>query len=127
MAAQVSQNERKSRLVPRKLLLNGNGFTMTAGNDYFFNKKHDYKHGDVLVCDRDRVPKKGDVVVMMREGKKPFARRCDVPPAGGTPGHWIFGNTHAGETHFFRSDDYDEVGVVTGTLDPNDPVFEMIH
>ncbi|MFT3792047.1 MAG: hypothetical protein QM741_13435 [Rudaea sp.] len=104
-------------LVPAAMLLSGNGFTMPAGNSFTFDSGLSISEGDLLVCDRDRLPARGDVVVMMRKGRKPFARQCDIPPFDVGKKKWSFGHCADDEMYLFNSEDFALIGVVTGWHD----------
>ena len=110
MASRILQTE---TLVPAHLLPTRNGFTITASNSYGGL----CKPGDLLACDRDKLPAYGDIMVMVPAFGAPFARKCSMPAFGPRVSGYSFGHEHGGDVCVFRSDDYEAAGVVVGFRD----------
>lgn len=106
--------------VPKALLTSENCIAIENAWDYSYGtRRTTFKKGDLMIVDLDRCPKRGDVVVMCRNGLQPFGRRCYLPPIQQDERkRWMMGVLDLdGETiHMFKLGEYNWSGVVTGKV-----------
>lgn len=116
----VASHAAKTFRVPKSLLTSPNSIAIENAWDYSYGTPETtFKRGDLLVVDLDACPKQGDVVVMCREGKQPFGRRCFLAPlAADKREHWVMGvlDQDGDSIYTFDLGKYSWFGVVTGKV-----------
>ena len=94
--------------------VNERRFTIRTTDSFVFGEKQcRAQAGDTLLCDRDKLPTRGDMVVTVRHDGSGAIWRCDVPAFGRAGEPYFFGfEKDGGDVVFFESKSFQVCGVV---------------
>ena len=104
--------------VPKHLVTSPNLKALVNDWDYTYGTPETtFEAGDLLILNMGACPKRGDVVVMCREGGKPFGRQCYAAPLAQSQ-RWSMGvlDHESDAVYMFDLAEYAWFGVVAGKV-----------
>ncbi|SFN04983.1 hypothetical protein [Dokdonella immobilis] len=106
-----------TKRVRRGLVTSKNCVVLPAENAHTFSNGVTLREGDEMVFDLEACPKNGDLVLLWRDGGRPFVRCCEIAPLESAPrDQWCMGVLESDRESIVMIDlrGFERIGVFTG-------------